>query len=437
MSRLVAYLHRRFSDRKRTNAIVSLANWAAVASRRRILRQSQTIALEAKSFESYYTSIHPAQVASFEALLAEPTRTACVWTPAVSPPVLDHSRIIAIDGVKQPWFAVTAPIYHPTQQGFLRVPSAIVYPRPGLVMPEPGVVLRNDLLRWVPDHRLTPGFFDFVDGKLVAQRSELHPRGRIRRTVLVLCHAFHRNYGHWLFDCLPFLLPWHELAQQGRLAVLVPPLADWQRRTLELLGVPASAVIEAAQPSIFCDDVIVPGLNSTSVETVTQPNSYFLHQPGPSVIDSIRILKAGIHAVGPIHRLERIYVSRHGIESFRYLRNEDEVEAVMMQLGFTVVRPQELTFDEQVATFACARVIAGPHGAGLTNASFAPAGCLVVDICPDVWASRWMVRLTQLFEHQYLPLAYPSNAELPKPLFADASIGQTFFYAVQIDESLP
>ena len=59
----------------------------------------------------------------------------------------------------------------------------------------------------------------------------------------------------------PFCCRGADPLRQGRLAVLVPPLADWQRRTLELLGVPASAVIEAPEPSVLCDDVIVPGLN--------------------------------------------------------------------------------------------------------------------------------------------------------------------------------
>ena len=115
-------------------------------------------------------------------------------------------------------------------------------------MAEPGVVLRNNLFRWVPDHRLTPGFVDFVDGKLVAYEDELRPQGHAHRTVLVLCHAFHRNYGFWLFDCLPYLLPWRGLFGRAVWRVLVPPLADWQRRTLELLDVPLSAIIEASEP---------------------------------------------------------------------------------------------------------------------------------------------------------------------------------------------
>lgn len=105
-----------------------------------------------------------------------------------------------------------------------------------------------------------------------------------------------------------------------------------------------------------------------------------------------------------------------------------------MRLGFVVVRTEDLSFDEQVATFARARVIAGPHGAGLNNAIFAPAGCLVLDICANSWPNSWFVRLTQLFGHNYLPVDFPSDATLSQPIFlGKAIIGHSHFYTVQID----
>ena len=403
------------------------------------------VALRAESFGNYCARLSPARVASGEALLAEPLRAPRLWTCVAPAFANNHSRIITIDSVRQPWFATAPSTYHSTQQAYLRARSAVVYPRPGLVVPEPGVALRNNLLRWYPDHRLTPGFVDFVDGKLVAYEEELRPRGHARRTVLVLCHAFHRNYGVWLLDCLPFLLPWRGPLQQGRLAVLVPPLTDWQRRTLELIGVPLSAIIVASEPTVLCDDMIVPGLNALDVEPATEavepasdpatePRSYDLRQPGPSVIEAIRVLRTGIRPTAATDPPEYVYISRRGTESFRHLRNEDDVEAVMMRLGFVVVRTEDLSFDEQVATFARARVIAGPHGAGLNNAIFAPAGCLVLDICANSWPNSWFVRLTQLFGHNYLPVDFPSDATLSQPIFlGKAIIGHSHFYTVQID----
>jgi capsular polysaccharide biosynthesis protein len=438
VSRLSDYLDRRLPSwrelRTLGDGIVGTVRRAEFAGLARRSRRSRTVAMRAESFAHYCVHLRPARVASAEALLAEPLRAPRVWTCAAPASVNAHSRIITIEGVRQPPFASAPPTYPSTQQAYLRVRSAAVYPRPGLVVAEPGVALRNNLLRWYPDHRLTPGFVDFVDGKLVAHADELRPRRHVGRTVLVLCHAFHRNYGVWLLDCLPFLLPWRGLLQQGRLAVLVPALSSWQRRTLELLGAPASAVIEAPELSVLCDDMIIPGLNSLGVEPAIGPKSYDLRQPGPAVIEAIQVLRAGILPTAAADRPECVYISRRGTESFRHLRNEDEVEAVMMRLGFAVLRTEDLSFDEQVATFARARVIAGSHGAGLNNAVFAPAGCLVVDICADSWPNPWFVRLTQLFEHNYFPVTFPSDAKLSQPIFlGKTAIGHSHVYTVQTD----
>ena len=248
--------------------------------------------------------------------------------------------------------------------------------------------------------------------------------------MLVLCHSFHLNYGHWLFNCLPVLLPWRALLRQGRLAVLVRPLTAWQRRTLDLLDVPASAVVEALDPSVRCSEVIIPGVTFLDAQR-GDVASKTIPEPEAMVVEAIRMLQAGVCAAdGP----EYIYVSRRGIVSFRQLCNEDEVEAAMVRLGFTIMRPQELSFDEQVAIFARARVIVGPHGAGLTNAAFAARGCLVVDICTDSWATGWMVRLTRLFGHYYFPLEFPSDAARSQPVFlVNAVVAHSHVYTVQID----
>ena len=77
-----------------------------------------------------------------------------------------------------------------------------------------------------------------------------------------------------------------------------------------------------------------------------------------------------------------------------------------------MIHPDELTFDQQVTYFARARVIAGPHGAGLNNAMFARTKCLVVDILPDTWSPTWVLQETQLFGQHYLPVAYPIDPAL-------------------------
>ncbi len=297
-------------------------------------------------------------------------------------------------------------------------------------MPKLGVVLRNDRPQWLVEHRFIPGFVDIVNDRLLAREGALHPSRHIRRCALIVCHAYHRNYGHWLFDCLPWLTPWLDYLQDGRLAVLVPSsVGAWQRRTLELLGIPRSAVIEATEESVLCADMIVPGLLMLPTAASFRPLL------GRVVAETIGLLREAVSPPDHVDRPERIYVSRRGVESFRTMLNEQEVEAEMARLGFTIVRPQEFSVDDQVTMFSRARVIVGPHGAGLTNAAFAPPGCLVIDILPESWKDFWTLHLTQLFEHYYLPVAYASDPELSRPvLFRGLEITRSRIYRVPVSE---
>jgi Glycosyltransferase 61 len=386
------------------------------------LRRAPVVALEPCSFDSYCRSIQATPVASAQLLLTDPIKTARVWTPETAESIPRYSRIVAVQGARQPSYDDAARVYPQSRQAFLRLRCVTVFSRTGLVMPEQGVVLRNDLRQWVPDHRLTPGFVDFVDGAMVARSCDIRPLRHIHRTALVLCHAFEHNYAHWLLDCLPRLLPWVRLLREERLVALVRPLQGWRRRTLELLDVPAKAVSEVPEPSIVCNDAIVPGLRASHDTQPVPARAVNLRPPAADLIDTVELLREAASATATVEPPERIYVSRRGVSSFREVRNEQEVEAAMSRIGFSIVRSETLTFDQQVMAFSRAKVIAGPHGAGLTNAVFAPKGCLVIDMLPETWLPNWMLRVTQVFGHDYLPIVHACDPSLSKPVMLGSDI---------------
>jgi capsular polysaccharide biosynthesis protein len=51
--------------------------------------------------------------------------------------------------------------------------------------------------------------------------------------------------------------------------------------------------------------------------------------------------------------------------------NEEEIEALFMRYGFTILHPEQLSIQDQVRLFSRARMIAGPRGSGLHNIVFA------------------------------------------------------------------
>jgi tetratricopeptide (TPR) repeat protein len=75
----------------------------------------------------------------------------------------------------------------------------------------------------------------------------------------------------------------------------------------------------------------------------------------------------------------RLYVSRNDA-SVRCVLNEMEVVALLRRYGFEVILPGHLPFEQQIAAFATATHIVGPHGAGLTNIVVSPPGTHVLEI---------------------------------------------------------
>lgn len=66
----------------------------------------------------------------------------------------------------------------------------------------------------------------------------------------------------------------------------------------------------------------------------------------------------------------------------RFLENDLEIINICKQHGLEIVDADDLTNDQQIELFSNCRLIAGIHGAGLTNMVFRKAPCAVLEIFP-------------------------------------------------------
>ena len=239
----------------------------------------------------------------------------------------------------------------------------------------------------IPAGSINPATFD-RDGCLVAESLVHNPlqRGRIttiysplafgkkrlrnclkRWTVIdegvLLATQFSSNYYHFLIDILGKLETVGMLARMGLIRdvpLLLPAgLPGFARQYVELLDL---------GPVLYLHDKIrVRKLHLPSLcRTVN------FHRPSSirHVRDSI---VARVQAAGPLPPAvhDRIYISRQDA-SARANPAEAEVEAVFMRHGFAVVNMSRLTVRQQVELMLGCRVLAGFHGAGLTNLIFMP-----------------------------------------------------------------
>lgn len=67
----------------------------------------------------------------------------------------------------------------------------------------------------------------------------------------------------------------------------------------------------------------------------------------------------------------KLYLSRRNC-TWRRLLNDDEVGHMLAELGFEVLYPEDMSFEEQVRMYQSAAVVVAPNGSSLLNAIFAP-----------------------------------------------------------------
>jgi capsular polysaccharide biosynthesis protein len=178
------------------------------------------------------------------------------------------------------------------------------------------------------------------------------------------------NYYHFLVDGLTRI---GVLEQCPKVAPpdlwYVPSGASFQRDLLEMFGIAPERILDSSShPHVRAECLVVPGLPATEV----------INPPW-----AIQYLRRQLLPKQPPERVGPIYVSRGPSVNNRSVENETEVFAMLQDRGFTYVDPGKLSVAEQIATFAGATTIVGPHGAGLTNIMFASPGTRVIEMFPD------------------------------------------------------
>lgn len=241
-------------------------------------------------------------------------------------------------------------------QGLATLPNARVLGAEGWPVGE-----RDTLLIDLATGLERPEYTAYLIGRCQPRPS---PGGRALN--LASCYA-RENYCHFLLDALPRL----ELALRAGVsfddvdAILVPDFLGSSRDAFyRALGLPGEKLVR-----------LQPGVQYTFAELL-QPSFPGRESYVPLWVADFyreRLLK-------PLgftqERRLRLYVAR----SQRGLANDDEVWRLLQPLGFQRVEPT--TWEENVTLFAHADVIVGPHGAGLSNVIFAPAGARLIELVP-------------------------------------------------------
>lgn len=101
-------------------------------------------------------------------------------------------------------------------------------------------------------------------------------------------------------------------------------------------------------------------------------------------IQEVEALRAALFANGPPPtRRDRLFITRDTLPKLgRLLINEQELQEIAVEHGFTIIDPGSMTFLEQVNAFSQAAAICGASGAGLTNLLYAPEDMVAICFSP-------------------------------------------------------
>jgi capsular polysaccharide biosynthesis protein len=89
--------------------------------------------------------------------------------------------------------------------------------------------------------------------------------------------------------------------------------------------------------------------------------------------------------------------------------NEEALIGMLQQYGFQTVLLSKLSFAEQVALFASAKIIVAAHGAGLANLSFCNEGTHLIEIFSEHYIKPTYQIICKRRNIKYTYFAYPSE----------------------------
>ncbi len=260
----------------------------------------------------------------------------------------------------------------------------------GIHLVGPTLALMNNQVRLALESLFRPTYYEDP-----AYRSWRRPAPTyLDGTWTSLVIPFGKGYYHWLLDALPRLAILEEFPAETR--ILVPAqLESYQRESLALLGL---------------QDRIRP-----TPETHLILENYFFSAPtgmtgamNPYAVNAVRtmVLKKFPSSSGAPRR--RFYIPRTGT---RMPINSEAICDFFGSIGWEIIRPEKLTFTEQVTLFSQAEAICADHGAALTNLLFAPSDCRVLELFADNFlnACYEVICAAREIKHRYI--IFPADDE--------------------------
>lgn len=216
---------------------------------------------------------------------------------------------------------------------------------------------------------------------------------KVARAAVVWSHPW-MGYYHWIIDVAPklVLLQSNFGRDLGGWKLCYPRTdSAYERETLELLGIPESAVIDTRK---------YRAITAERVALTTLPGWYQI-QPAANLLRSTLIGSTAERSN------LRIYLARRGR---RKCTNESEIFKILSEKGFTFIADESRSLEAQIKLFQNAEVIVAPHGAALTNILWCESGAIIIELFGENYQPPYYRNLSKFRSLAYYSIC-PSETD--------------------------
>ncbi len=216
-------------------------------------------------------------------------------------------------------------------------------------------------------------------------------RRRLNGDYYCLMGHWGSNYHHWLWDEVPRVFSALPYLPSGIRFIVAESMKEYQKQSLEPLGI----------NNTKC--VMQDPYTETTVERLwfaTPLGHSEQAATAPDIVDKLRDTYRKAYTAEDDKSSKKIYISRKNSKN-RKLINEDEIINILRNYGFQAIIAEKMQFYEQVKLFAEAKIIIGPHGAGLTNMIFSKTGTSIIEIHPTKVTRFHYWMMANILGHKY------------------------------------
>lgn len=268
------------------------------------------------------------------------------------------------------------------------------FPRSGMLLSPDGRAWSQSLMRGLEPRLLkkTRSVTESSDGKYMFHPHVERSAPRIEGVALLVAQSERQNYGHFLFDIVPLI----DLGLEIGAPMVSWPMSAWQRSICARMGLTMGRVREIPALTHLIDQPIISNRLSGNGTSCVHPR----------VRPIFEKIKANVAADSLEPKPRRFFLMRSQ-RGHRRLNNQVELAEALAVRGIVALRPETLSFDDQVTLFSGAELIVAEFGAALANVVFCAPNVRIVEIICEGQNDPWSAHLCGMLNLEHIVLFQP------------------------------